>query len=390
VVGGYDYVNDDPDRWTTTATARTLPASSPARAPAPALPRKPALTAYKVLDSSGSGYESAVIAGLEAAVSVDNPHRADVVNLSLSAPSTWTIPLEQACEDAIHAGVVVVAAAGNDGPGESTVGSPAEAPDVLAVGAPSRRGRPDRDRSLRPVHHSLAVQRLDLSPTRRPPRRTSRWSTSATGSRPTTKGWMRTARRCWSTTTRSRSAPALSTAAQHHAAAILLNTPNYYSGVGTQPGPDFAAGTPRRPRQARHRRHRDQRHRCHRPASVAGHRDSPNHGRRSRCTDQIAGFSAHGPALDSYALKPDLVAPGVEIGSTWLDGGYRDDSGTSMAAPHVAGAAALLREAHPDWTASQVAAALTAGARPLPGEDEDDPGRRPPGRGRGGQYSLAG
>src|SRR5262249_20425795 len=59
----------------------------------------------------------------------------------------------------------------------------------------------------------------------------------------------------------------------------------------------------------------------------------------------------------------------VEIGSTWLNGGYADDSGTSMAAPHVAGAAALLREAHPDWTAAQVGAALTSGSTLLPGYD---------------------
>ena len=80
-------------------------------------------------------------------------------------------------------------------------------------------------------------------------------------------------------------------------------------------------------------------------------------------TDQIGSFSAHGPAPGSYGLKPDLVAPGVEIGSTWPGGGYADDSGTSMAAPHVAGAAALLQQAHPGLDRSQVAAALTSGAK---------------------------
>jgi len=92
---------------------------------------------------------------------------------------------------------------------------------------------------------------------------------------------------------------------------------------------------------------------------------------------RIAGFSAHGPALDSYALKPDLVAPGVEIGSTWLDGGYRDDSGTSMAAPHVAGRGGVAARGASGLDGEPGAAALTAGARRCR-RGRDDPGRRPP------------
>ena len=70
-------------------------------------------------------------------------------------------------------------------------------------------------------------------------------------------------------------------------------------------------------------------------------------------TDQIAAFSAHGPAQHSYALKPDLVAPGVEIGSTWPGRQYRDDSGTSMAAPRIANLGLA------DLTGAQLAATRT-------------------------------
>ncbi len=66
-------------------------------------------------------------------------------------------------------------------------------------------------------------------------------------------------------------------------------------------------------------------------------------------TDNIASFSSRGPVTvdGSNRRKPDLVAPGVGVRSSWVSNLYRDESGTSMAAPHVAGAAALLWSAFP-------------------------------------------
>ena len=78
----------------------------------------------------------------------------------------------------------------------------------------------------------------------------------------------------------------------------------------------------------------------------------------------IASFSSRGPAPYSLALKPDVAAPGVDIVSP-IPGGYGTWSGTSMASPGVAGAAALLRERHPDWTPAQIKSALVLTARPV-------------------------
>lgn len=73
--------------------------------------------------------------------------------------------------------------------------------------------------------------------------------------------------------------------------------------------------------------------------------------------DLLADFSSRGPVTYTWDIKPDLVAPGVAIEST-VPGGYLTLQGTSMSAPHVAGAAALLKQVYPDFTPAQIKALL--------------------------------
>jgi subtilisin family serine protease len=88
--------------------------------------------------------------------------------------------------------------------------------------------------------------------------------------------------------------------------------------------------------------------------------------------DNLAYFSSTGPLTGSGAMKPDIAAPGVDITAArsqdMTDGGsglYRTLSGTSMATPHVSGAAAILAQQHPDWTGAQLKEQLMSSAKGL-------------------------
>lgn len=86
--------------------------------------------------------------------------------------------------------------------------------------------------------------------------------------------------------------------------------------------------------------------------------------------DRLADFSSRGPRIDG-AVKPELAAPGVDIAAARSGGGAEDPyveySGTSMATPHVAGAAAALLQAQPDLRPVQAKAILMGSADPVEG-----------------------
>lgn len=91
--------------------------------------------------------------------------------------------------------------------------------------------------------------------------------------------------------------------------------------------------------------------------------------------DKLAAFSSRGPRLANNAIKPDITAPGVDIVAakaknarigTPVGDAHLSMSGTSMATPHVAGAAAILAAKNPTWKGEDIKAALMNSAKPNP------------------------
>ncbi len=373
VVGGYDFINHDADPMDDeghgthvagiTAGATTSPDGRTGVAPGASL------LAYKVLDNTGYGSESTIIEGVEAAADPANPDHPGVINLSLGGTPGPQDPLEAACNAAARAGIVVVAAAGNYGPADGSVQSPAVAADVLAVGASANDVSVPSFTLASPVQRPLASIRMADSANPAAGVTTLPVVDVADG-RPEDYAGKTVA----GAAVLVQNSPAQllaeteATARDHGAAAFLFyDRPQYQptlAKAGARPDrPVFAAGVvnPKAGLIA---------------VTIDGtdaaelHRDlatGPVTVRVSGTdvTDRVPTFSAAGPTPEDYLQKPELVAPGVEIRSTAPGGGYVDMTGTSMAAPHVAGAAALVRQAHPGWTSTQVRTALTASAHRL-------------------------
>lgn len=105
------------------------------------------LIGVKVLDKNGNGTTSNILKGINWAVENKEQYNIRVINLSLGSSQRWAHrkqdPIQQAVEKAVDAGIVVVVAAGNEGPYPGTISAPGDNPRVITVGAVDDRNTPD-------------------------------------------------------------------------------------------------------------------------------------------------------------------------------------------------------------------------------------------------------
>lgn len=374
---------------------------------------------YNVFAGGTPTAEENVIAAVEQAVE----DGFDVINMSLGGPiDEPEDPLMEASENAVAAGVVVVSSAGNSGPDSETITSPAAAPNVTAVGASSNDWgifeelhvtEKDGDEAVSPVAYLPGVDggEIDEEILDTP---IVAWQDLDTGSTtdvacdgpgnpsnlPELNGEVVLVQR--GDCTFAEKAENIKEAGG--SAMIVYNRddadPEELVTMTLQNNVTFPSAFIRNVDG------------CRILDLIRGgngpHVDITfEEGDFDHSPNLLADFSSRGPGPE-LEIKPEITAPGVDIYSSVIDGGWATFSGTSMASPHVAGSAALVAGLEPDWfpldhearTGSDVlrmrsalvnSAALAVGVRdvvdPL-GEncditvdDENDPG--PMGRGNG-------
>lgn len=331
---------------------------------------KAKLMGYKVLTAAGSGSATNIILAMEDAAK----RGAQVMNLSLgdSFGDPFS-PESSAANNAMLAGCIMVIAAGNAGPEESSVGAPGAAHHVITVGASTddgvtalvaelnRAGADPQQIEMRLMEGSVALPTpaIDLE-----------YVPCGMGSKPadypkSVAGKIALVQR-GEVTFRDKAQNAQRAGA---VAIVIYNNRegNFFGSMGEE------TDRPSIPAVSISKADGEL------MVQVRGEGDEA--AARLRLTpeevpqpDRLAEFSSRGPNNDGY-IKPEITAPGVNILSATIvqagmpgggmpdPSGYISASGTSMATPHVAGAAALLRQAHPDWNSMQIKAALVNTAR---------------------------
>ncbi|MEC5424465.1 S8 family serine peptidase [Virgibacillus sp. C22-A2] len=293
--------------------------------------------AYRALGPGGSGTSVQVIAAMEQAVK----DGVDVMNLSLgNSVNGPDYPTSVAVDRAVDLGVAVVIANGNNGPNNWTVGSPATATKALSVGASTPPQHipylyeATTDKSI-PLQVMLGSKPWNLAKTypivKGDDPQTSIAGKIALYKRDERIPFYEKAKR----------------AEEVGAAAVVIynNEEGILQGMIDHPNPvtiPVAAITKQ-----------DGEWLYQQLEEGAFYLETAY----IETENTIADFSSRGPVTVNWDIKPDVLAPGTSIVST-VPGGYQELQGTSMAAPHVAGAIALVKEAQPEWTNEQIIGSL--------------------------------
>ncbi|NLR46827.1 S8 family serine peptidase [Priestia megaterium] len=341
--GGYDVIDEDYEPMETTReqgeptlhgthVAGIIAANGNIKGVAP----QAEIYAYRALGPGGAGTSESVILAIEKAIQDD----VDIINLSLGNDVNGPdLPTSLALDRAVEKGIVTVTSSGNSGPGLWTVGSPGTAGKAISVGA-----------SVSPTTVQFLTigfnkEKIMMAPVE--------------GSRPWTfNQTLRVINEEDSKEQKHASGNVIllkaegnavqkkiKQAEQAGAKAVILYSPTEKSIVSK------LKESVNIPVIWVSKKSGD---------TITQHIQSQQPYLRTGqqvVQDLLTSFSSRGPVTTTWGIKPDVVAPGYFINST-VPGGYERMHGTSMAAPHVAGACALILQAHPNWSPEQVKASL--------------------------------
>ena len=358
VVGGYDYVNTNEKPKDTNGHGTEVAGIVAADGNFSGVAPKSKLFSYKVSSTGESVSSDYIIKAIQRAIA----DKVNVINISLGVNRT-NDELDDAVDEAVKNGIVVVVAAGNNGPDERTIGSPGKDINAITVGASY-----NNITSSVVATFKVGKQQFEVLP--------------MFGTKPISKPIE--SKIVYGAYGRAKDLENLDVkdailleqrgsdikgekvyfaqkeknAADRGAKGLIIF--NNQSGIffGELRVPNSTSSyTPRIPVISMSKDD-GLKLKAALENNTIGSLDIFYH------PDFVAPFSSRGPVSPFY-IKPDLVAPGVFVNSTALGGGYNLTSGTSMAAPHVTGAAALLLQKYPNLDSASIASLLATTTDPV-------------------------
>ena len=358
VIGGYDFVENDKTPIDTnghgTEVAGIIAADGDLKGIAP----KSKILAYRVSDDGESVSSELIIKAIEKAI-VDD---ADIINISLGVNKT-NKKIDDVVSKAISNGIVVITAAGNNGPEYGTIGSPGINPNTITVGASYNNITTSLVGTLEVNEKQFQVIPMIGTESQENPI-VGEIKFGEFGRQKDLEGII--VKDSILLVERGSDiedeivyfSHKENNAADSGAKAVIVynNLPGLFLGELTHElsGPDYEPRIP--------------------ALSIS---NSDGMWLRNLLENKTVGtlnvfynpdfvalFSSRGPVSPFY-IKPDLVAPGAFVNTTLIDGKYNFTSGTSFAAPHVSGAAALLLQRNSDLKPNEIKSLLVTTSDPV-------------------------
>ena len=348
---GYDFVENDSIPQDTNGHGTQVTGIIAADGQLIGIAPKVEIFSYRVSSDGESVPSDLIIKAINRAVE----DRVDIINISLGVNMTHA-KIDNAVNNAIDHGIVVVAAAGNSGPDKSTIGSPARNPNAITVGATYNNRDSSMVSTLQVGETQFQVLPMLGTNIISDPISTDiifgKYSRENDFDDLDVRGKIVLAERGGETPDEIVFFSDKEIFASKNGAKGLVvynNQPGIFFGelIHEYVSEDYYPSIP----TVSMTREEGLELKKILESETSATLNVFNH------PDFIATFSARGPVSPFYQ-KPDLVAPGVFVNTTSLKNFYNITSGTSYAAPHVSGAIALLLEKNPELTPHEIKSIL--------------------------------